>query len=271
MPGVLALHTWTLDSTPLAEVLRIARRTGWDAVELRRVDFARAAEKGQSAGDVLDLVRKSGLAVACVGLEGGWIFAEGAERQRKFEACEESCRWANELDCPLVMSPADRGPGDPDRAARSVREMGEIVAKHGLKLAMEFNSQAEFLKSLDRMRDVLARAKHPNCGLLMDSYHLQRSGNHPRVLADLAPGEITYVQYSDVPKDGLKPGAITDRLPPGKGIVPFAEFFRMVQDRGYRGYLSYEAPNPSAWARNPEEVLREALLATRALLPPSSQ
>ena len=37
----LALHTWTLDATPLAEALQVARATGWDAVELRRLDFAR--------------------------------------------------------------------------------------------------------------------------------------------------------------------------------------------------------------------------------------
>ena len=38
----LALHTWTLESTPLADVLRIAHATGWDAVELRRRDLERA-------------------------------------------------------------------------------------------------------------------------------------------------------------------------------------------------------------------------------------
>ena len=271
MPGVLAFHTWTLDTTPLAEVLRILQRTGWDAIELRRLDFARAAERGQSAGEVLDLVRRSGLPVACVGVEVGWIFAEGAERQRLLRACEESCRWATELGCPTIMSPADRGRGDLDRAAASIREVGEIIARHGLRLALEFNSQAEYLNSLDRARDALARANHPHCGLLVDSYHLERSGSHPRVLRDLAPGEIAYVQYSDVPRDGLRPGVITDRLPPGKGIVPFGEFFQMVQERGYRGYLSYEAPNPSAWARDPEEVAREALLATRKVLPPASR
>src|SRR5688500_4607241 len=61
VPSRLALHTWTLDSTPLAEVLRIARRTGWQAIELRRADFARALETGQSAADVLQLVRTNGL------------------------------------------------------------------------------------------------------------------------------------------------------------------------------------------------------------------
>lgn len=267
MPRGLALHTWTLDTTPLAEVLRVTRRTGWDAIELRRIDFARAAEKGQPAAEVLDLVRKSDLVVACVGVELGWMFAEEAERQRLLQAFAESCRWAAALNCPAVMSPVDLGHGDHDRAVASLREVGDIAARHGVRLALEFNSQAEQFNTLDRVREVLTRAGHSHCGLLVDSYHLQRSGGHPREFQDLASEEIVYVQYSDVPGDGLKPGVITDRLPPGKGTVPFAEFFQALEEMGYRGYLSYEAPNPSSWARDPEEVAREALLATRRLLP----
>lgn len=267
MLGELALHTWTLDTTPLAGVLRIARRTGWDAIELRRIDFARAAEKGQSAAEVLDLVRKSGLPVACVGVELGWMFAEGAGRQRLLQAFDESCRWAADLGCPMVMSPVDPGRGDFDRAVASIREVSDIAARHGVRLALEFNSQAEQFNTLDRARAVLTRAGHAHCGLLVDTYHLQRSGGNPRRLQDVTAEEIAYVQYSDVPRDGLKPGVATDRLPPGGGIVPFAEFFRIVREKGYRGYLSYEAPNPSAWARDPETVAREALLATRKLLP----
>ncbi len=88
-----------------------------------------------------------------------------------------------------------------------------------------------------------------------------------RALRALAPDEIAYVQYSDVAPSGLQPGVTTDRLPPGRGTVLFAEFFQVLEEKAYRGYLSYEAPNPSAWARNPADVAREALQATRALLP----
>ncbi|HEU5305329.1 MAG TPA: hypothetical protein VFU40_11840, partial [Gemmatimonadales bacterium] len=77
-----ALHTWTLDSTPLAEVLQIIGRVGWKAVELRRLDFTRATEAGRSAEWVLELVRASGLPVACVGVELGWMWAKGPERAR---------------------------------------------------------------------------------------------------------------------------------------------------------------------------------------------
>ncbi|MBI2014504.1 MAG: sugar phosphate isomerase/epimerase, partial [Candidatus Rokubacteria bacterium] len=105
---MLALHTWTLDSTPLPDVLRVVRAAGWDGVELRRLDWARAAERGESAADLLELVRSSGLPVACVGVELGWMWAEGAERERLLRVFDEQCERAAALGCATVMSPVDK-------------------------------------------------------------------------------------------------------------------------------------------------------------------
>ena len=262
----LALHTWTLDSTPLENLLRIARRTGWDAVELRRVDFDRAFEAGRSAEDVLEVIRAGSLPVAAVGVEFGWMFADGDERRRLLGGFAEGCRWAAALGCDTVMSPVDPTGGDVARAAASVGEVGELAAEHGLRLALELNSQAEALNTVERVREVLARAGHPSCGLLVDTYHVERSGGGLRAYEDLAPGEVAYVQYSDVPTGPLEPGLVLNRLPPGRGTIPFPEVFRLLREKGYDGYASYEAPNPEAWSRNPEEVAREALAATREVL-----
>jgi 2-keto-myo-inositol isomerase len=263
----LALHTWTLDTTALPDALRAARSAGWSAVELRRIDFARSAEAGQSAEAVLDMVRASGLPVACVGGQFGWMFADGPERARLIAAMTESCRWARALGAPVVMSPADMGEGDLTRAAAAVREVGDIGAAHGVRIALEAPSQAKQLNTLDRLRELIARAGHPSCGLLVDAYHLHRGGGGLRAVEDLGPGEIAYVQFSDVAASGLQPGQTLDRLPPGRGIVPFRDFFRLIADSGYLGHCSYEAPNPAAWARDPVTVAREALAATRAVLP----
>lgn len=268
-PYELALHTWTLDTTPLADVLRIAKRTGWNAVELRRVDFKRVTDAGLPAEHVLDLVRASGLGTAAVGVELGWMFAKGPERERLLAVFDDSCRWAAALSCATVMSPVDRGRGSLEQAAASIREVGDLAAERGVRLALEFNSQAEQFNTLASVREALARADHPRCGLLLDTYHLGRSGGEPQMLVNVAPDEIAYVQYSDVPRSGLRPGMALDRLPPGRGNVPFREIFRLLASKGYRGYLSYEAPNPAAWARDPDDVAREALDATRALLPPA--
>jgi 2-keto-myo-inositol isomerase len=259
----LALHTWTLDTTPLARVLQVAAATGWSAVELRRVDFRRGADAGV---DVVGLVRQSGVAVACVGLEMGWMFARGAERTRLLGVAAEQCARAAALGCGTVMSPADIGGGDPADAAAAVREVGDLAAAHDLRVALEAGSQSAQLNTLARVREVLARAGHRRCGLLVDTYHLVRSGDGLAALEDLDGAEIAYVQYSDVPAGPLEPGKALDRLPPGRGIVPFKDVFRLLAAKGYAGYASYEAPNPAAWARDPAEVAREALEATRALL-----
>jgi len=263
----LALHTWTLDTTALADVLRVVRAAGWDAIELRRVDWERAAQAGQSASAVADQVKASGLGVACVGVELGWMWASGDERARLFRVLDEQCARAAALGAARVMSPVDRGKGDVRAAAASIREAADIAGRHGVRLAMEFNSQCEQINRLDRMREVMALVSHPACGLLLDTYHLGRSGAQPRDLEDVALAEIAYVQYSDVPRSGLEPGKALDRLPPGHGSVPFKEFFGAIAAKGYTGPFSYEAPNPQAWARPAEDVAREALAATRAVLP----
>ncbi len=262
----LALHTWTLDTTPLAETLRIVRETGWDGIELRRVDFLRAAEAGESPERVIERVRASGLAVACVGVELGWMWSHGDERTRLFQVFDEQCARAAALGCGTVMSASDRGRGDLRDAAANVRAVGDIAARHGVRVAVEFNSQAERLNALAPMRELLALADHPRCGLLVDAYHLIRSGGQPGDIDGVPSEEIVYVQYSDVPRSGLVPGQATDRLPPGTGAVPFREFFARVAAKGYGGYASYEAPNPQAWSRPAAEVSREALIASRAVL-----
>src|SRR5512134_1512861 len=98
----LALHTWTLDTTPLAVALRAAKSGGWNAVELRRIDFTRCFDTGMTNAQVLDLVRASSLKVACVGTEYGLIFAKGEEKKRLLKVLDETCANAVALDCALV-------------------------------------------------------------------------------------------------------------------------------------------------------------------------
>jgi sugar phosphate isomerase/epimerase len=263
--NLLALHTWTLDSTPLATLLEIARMTGWDAIELRRIDFDRAEADGQSEAQVIDLVRQSGLAVSAVGVMHGWMLAEADERERLLAIFERSCAAAAALGCPRVMSPVDRGRGELGRAAANVARVSDIAARYGVKLALEFNSQAEQFNTLESAREVLAAAAHPACGLLLDTYHLERSGRHGRAFEEVAPEEVVYVQFSDVPRAGLEPGNTLNRLPPGEGAVDFRGVFALLAEKAYAGPLSYEAPNPAAWERDPTQVAHEALLATRVV------
>lgn len=265
--GRLALHMWTIDTTPLAAALDAARAAGYDAVELRRIDFKRCYESGMSNAQVLDLVKKSGIKVGVLGVEYGWLFAKGEESRRIFGVFRESCENAVALGCDMLMSAPGPFTGTIPEAIANLRVAGDIAEEFGLRLAIEFNSQHEVLNCLAVQREVVGGAAKKNVGLLLDAYHLARSGAPGRGFEDVPPQDIFCFQYSDLspnPVTGVK--RPTDRLAPGKGTVRWREVFGLLAEKRYTGYLSYEAPNPDFWARAPYDVAREGVELTRGLL-----
>jgi 2-keto-myo-inositol isomerase len=265
--GRLALHTWTLDTTPLGVALDAARAAGYDAVELRRIDFKRCHEAGMDNAAVLDLIRRSAIPVGVLGVEYGWLFATGDDSRRLYDVFRQSCQNAVALDCGMLMSAPGPFVGTIAEAIANLRIAGEIAAEFGLRLAIEFNSQHEVLNRLEVLRELVDGAGKPNCGLLLDAYHLARSGAGGRGFADVPGADIFCFQYSDLspqPVTGVK--RPTDRLPPGRGTVRWREVFGLLAEKNYTGYLSYEAPNPELWARPPLEVAREGVVLTQQLL-----
>src|ERR1700724_1260747 len=153
--GRLALHMWTIDTTPLATALDAAKQAGDDAVELRRIDFKRCYEAGMSNAQVLDLVRKSGIAVGVLGVEYGWLFAKGEDSKRIFGVFRESCENAVALGCTMLMSAPGPFVGTVAEAIANLRIASDIAAEFGLRLAIEFNSQHQVLNCLAVQREVM--------------------------------------------------------------------------------------------------------------------
>src|ERR1700761_2084734 len=121
----LALHTWTVDTTPLDGALAAAKAGGFDAVELRYVDFKRCAERGMTNAATLDLVRASGLPVSAMGVEYGWMFSSGAERERVFGTYRQACENAVALRCGMMMSAIGPGQASEQEAIANIRRAGE--------------------------------------------------------------------------------------------------------------------------------------------------
>jgi sugar phosphate isomerase/epimerase len=265
--GRLALHMWTIDTTPLPAALEAAKQGGFDAVELRRTDFKRCFDAGMTNGQVLELINKSGIPVGVLGVEYGWLFATGDESERLFKVFRESCENAVALKCDTLMSAPGQVNGPIPQAIDYLKRAGDIAGEFGLKLAIEFNSQHDVLNSLAVLTRLIEGADKPNCGYLIDTYHFTRSGAGGRGFASVPADKIYCFQYSDVSPDPVtgvrRP---TDRLAPGKGIVKWRDMLGLLFEKGYTGYLSYEAPNPELWARPPVEVAREGVALTKQLL-----
>jgi sugar phosphate isomerase/epimerase len=262
----IALHTWTVDTTPLDEALAAAKAAGFDAIELRRVDFDRCHKRGLSNDVALDLVRAAGLPVSAMGVEYGWIFSTGEERERLLGVFRQQCENAVALGCGMMMSAIGPGTASTDEAVANIRRAGEIAAGFGLKVTLEYQFQHPVVRSVEILRDLIARAGASHVGLLLDAYHLQRGGRPGRGFEDVPGAEIFYVQFSDVPDAPPASAPPVDRLPPGKGVVDWTGLLRLLAEKGYDGYLSYEAPNPAHWNQSADETAKQGAAAVRRAL-----
>ena len=264
----IALHTWTLDTTPLADALRIAREAGYNAVELRHVDFMRGRKSGMSEEAMVKLVRDANIKVAVIGTESGVLFETGDALKRLLESLRYVSEKAVALGCDVIMlSPGQNAPGGVALAKQNLKNCAEITAEYGLKLALEFNSRHPVIRTLEDGMELVNAVNMKNCGLLLDTYHLHCSGGNATSFRNVPVEQIITFQFSDAPPGPPSETRMPmDRLPPGKGAAPFVEIFRTLMALNYQGYLSYEAPNPAQWNRAPEVVAREGIELVRALL-----
>ena len=269
----IALHTWTLDTTPLADALRVACEAGYNGVELRHIDFIRGRKAGMSEEAMVKLVRDANIKVAVIGTEGGVLFETGDELKRLLQSLRYVSEKAVALDCDVIMvSPGQNAPGGMALAKVNLKTCAEITAEYGLKLALEFNSRHPVIKTLENGMELINTVNMKNCGLLLATYHLHCSGGNAATFKSVPVEQIITFQFSDAPpgppSDTRQP---MDRLPPGKGVAPFVEIFKNLMAMGYQGYMSYEAPNPAQWNRPADVVAREGAQLVRALLTQAEQ
>jgi sugar phosphate isomerase/epimerase len=181
---------------------------------------------------------------------------------------EETCANAKALGCDLVMiAPGQNPPTTLRDAAANFRAGGEIAKAHGVRFALEFNSAHSVIQNLQVGAEIVDLASHSHCGLLLDAYHMERSGSGGRGFESYPAEKIFAFQFSDVPNaPPSTQNRPTDRLAPGKGKVRWKEALQLLKEKNYGGYLAYEAPNPEHWSRPPEDVAREGVEAMRKLL-----
>lgn len=269
----IALHTWTLDTTPLADALRVARKAGYNGVELRHIDFLRGQKAGMSEQAMVELVRAANIKVAVIGAESGVLFETGDELKRKLDSLRYVSEKARQLDCDVIMvAPGQNAPGGMPLAKQNLKICAEVCAEYGLKIAVEFNSRHPVIRTVADGMELIDAVNLKNCGLLLDTYHLHCSGGTADSFKQVPVDRIITFQFSDAPpgppSDTRQP---VDRLPPGKGVAPFVEIFKNLMAMGYQGYMSYEAPNPAQWNRPPDVVAREGVELVRALLSQAEQ
>lgn len=228
---------------PLEQRIEAAARAGYagsgfwlgDLIAWQERGFAYAALKQRLADAGQHLVELEFLI--------DW-FAAGERRARSDAARAELFRAADALGARHVKVMPPFLPDDPQDADLAVEfaALCEEAAEHGLMVGLEMLPFST-LPNLDAALAMVAAANAPNGGLLIDIWHVMRSGG---VVADVAqvPGRfIIAAELCDAMmamQDSITEDTMRHRKLCGEGAFDIAGFIRALGGAGYDGPYGVE-------------------------------
>jgi sugar phosphate isomerase/epimerase len=257
----LGLHTGSIMHTNLMTDIRVAKETGWDAIEFYIPKLVRYLDAGYRADDILPQMGDVRLGVINSFLH---IERQGTEERRQLhEQCQRVCQVARTLGCSALQVIALNGlEGEPwpeirKKIGLSLAELADIAAPYGVTLALEPVTFTP-LRTLSQGLEVLNAAGRPNVGLCLDTFHLWTAGSPWEEVAKVDPSLIVVAHISDVtPRQGEMWSDADRDVLPGDGILPVQEGIAAIKATGYDGLWCVEMMGAHHWEWDPFVLAQE--------------
>jgi sugar phosphate isomerase/epimerase len=268
-PFGYCLNTSTIRDArlPLPEVVDLAAKAGWQALELWVGDIQRYAEEGGSLPDLKKRIAGVGLTVESAIAFAPWIVDDDAARKAGFEQAKREMELVGQIGGTRIAAPpagaTDQADLNLDKAAERYRALLELGDSLGVVPQLEVWGFSKALGRLSEVMYVAAEARHERACLLPDIYHLHRGGSGFSGLRMLSGQAVHVIHVNDYPTASREALRDADRIYPGDGVAPLGQIFRDMHAAGFRGMLSLELFNPEYGKQDPLTVARTGLEKTR--------
>jgi 2-keto-myo-inositol isomerase len=208
-----------------------------------------------------------------------FIAFRGAEFATIRERCRTLCALAERIGCRVLVvvpSPTPQLPAGElfypwDKTVQEyvsvLRDMGDIAAAHGVRLAFEFLGFSWCSVRTPRgANEIVRAAARPNVGINFDACHFYGGGGEVSEIDLLNPAQICTFHINDmeaIPKEAMHDSR---RLLPGEGIIPLDDICAHLKGIGYNGFCSVELFRPEYWAWDPLDLAVKARNASLKIL-----
>ncbi|MDE2363427.1 MAG: sugar phosphate isomerase/epimerase and 4-hydroxyphenylpyruvate domain-containing protein [Hyphomicrobiales bacterium] len=241
--------------------LRAAADVGFQQVEIMEADLI--AYDG-APRDIGRMCRDLGLEICCYQPFRDFEGMTGAQRAANFRRAERKFELMAELGTDLLLVCSNVSPasvGGIDRSAADFRELGELAARHGMRVGYEALAWGRHVSDYRDAWEVVRRADHARVGLVLDSFHALARRTPIDAIRSIPGDRIFLVQLADAPDYQLDVLSWSRhfRCFPGQGDLPVTDFMRAVQDTGYAGPWSLEIFNDQFRASSTARVARDGL------------
>ena len=265
-PFRYCLNTGTIMGQKLSvrEEVEVAAAAGYSGIELWIRSLRQHVEDGHSLADLRKQIADSGLTVeSAIGFPA-WAVDDDARRQQALEEFKRDMDLIAQLGGKRIAAPPagiNNTPGmDLLKIAERYRAVLELGREMGVVPQLEIWGTAQTLGKVGEAAQVAIQSNDPDACLLLDVYHIFRSGTGFEGLRLLNGAAMHMFHINDYPADPPREQMNdSHRVFPGDGVAPMDQILRGLHATGFRGALSLELFNRDYWQQDAATVARNGL------------
>ena len=155
-----------------------------------------------------------------------------------------------------------------DAAAEAFAGVCDRAREHGLLVHIEFLPWSS-IPDLACAWEIVREAGRDNGGVLLDTWHLLRSGGTPESLLEIPRDRVYAIQVSDAPavaESNLMEETMARRLLPGEGAARVRDVLNVLSEGGCTAPVGVEVFSSELAALPADQAIDRVATATRAVL-----
>lgn len=167
----------------------------------------------------------------------------------------------------LCSNVATARSGDEQLAAGQLRQLGDLAARFGVRVAYEALAWGRFVDSYEVAARIVRLTDHDRIGLCLDSFHILSKRHSPEAIETIPADQIFFVQLADAPLLSMDVLSWSrhHRLFPGEGGFDLGTFMGHLVRTGYDGPISLEIFNDTFRQSDPRPTAIDARRSLRWL------
>ena len=270
-PFGYCLNTSTIrgNNLDIVRVVEAAAKVGFHAIEPWMTEIDAYTKAGGNLKDLGRRIADAGLTVENVIAFNSFLTDDATQRAAGLERIKVEMDRVVQIGGARIATPPgnNRAAVSLDNAAKYYVEALEMGRSMGVQPLLELWGTHPLLGPLRNGIYVTVAAGQPDASLLLDVFHIYKSGTPFTSLKQINGGALHVMHINDYPQ-AADPSTLNDgnRVYPGDGVAPFQEILRDLRDNGFRGCFSLELFNKEYWAKSADENLKTGLEKIRAVV-----
>ena len=240
-----------------SELIELALSYRFKGLELDMEGYARQVEtKGiEHANRCIESAKKTtvGLNIDVWQIPVDWDAEEETIKTQitKLPALANAAKTIDSTRCATIVKPGSATlplKDNFDFYAGKLNEIGELLAPHGVSLAVGFQAAAkaradyefEFVHTAETLLTLLSMVSAPNVGLYLDTWNWHLGGGTIDQVVKLGMDKLVAVSVADIPADATADSIeeIQRLLPDPAGVIPHADLLNKLHELEFPGPVS---------------------------------